>query len=135
MDKVELRIVTPERLVFSESVDEVVLPGEDGYLGVRPGHAPLLARLQIGEVSFTVGGKQRFMAVSGGYAEILRERVSVLAETAEPAEDIDLERAQRAQQSAQQLLDGNASDHELRLANVKLRRAVNRISTASRVRV
>jgi len=134
-DKVELRIVTPERQVLSEPVDEVVLPGEDGYLGVRPGHAPLLARLQIGEVSYWVGGEQRFIAISGGYAEILRERVSVLAETAEPADQIDVERAKRAQQAAQGRLDGKDPQTDFRRAEVKLKRALNRISTAARVRV
>ena len=133
--KLELRIVTPERLVLSESVDELVLPSEDGYMGVRPGHASLMARLMVGEVSYTVEGRQHYMALSGGFAEVLRQRVRVLAETAEPADEIDLGRATGSRQRAEQRLKTELTESESRRAEVSLKRAVNRISVRGRVGV
>jgi len=124
--KIELEIVTPDRRVIAETVDELILPGSQGYLGVRPGHAPLLTGLGVGEISYTVGGRARHLAVAGGYAEVLRDRVSILAETCERAEEIDLERAERAKQVAEQQLSSSAGDSFERAA-LKLRRAVTRI--------
>ena len=93
--KLELQVVTPERLVLAEPVDEVVLPGSEGYLGVLPGHAPLLTALGVGEVEYRVAGKKHFLAVAGGFAEVLRDRVIVLAETAERPEE-EFEQAQQS---------------------------------------
>ena len=93
---IEFRIVTPEKGVVSTSVDEVSLPGAEGYFGVLPGHAPFLTYLDIGEISYKADGKQSWFAVSGGFVEVLRDRVTVLAEHCEPAHDIDLERAEDA---------------------------------------
>ena len=133
-DKIQLQIVTPERRVLAEEVDEVVLPSIDGYLGVRPGHAPLLARLQVGQVTCRVGGQERLMAVSGGYAEVLRGSVTILAETCEPADEIDVERAKQAQQRAKERLEAQVADTDFRRARVALIRAINRISTYDRGR-
>lgn len=124
--KIELEIVTPDRRVIAETVDELILPGSQGYLGVRPGHAPLLTGLGVGEVSYAVGGRSRHLAVAGGYAEVLRDRVSILAETCERAEEIDLERAERAKQAAEADL-AKAGGDTFERAALKLRRAVTRI--------
>jgi F-type H+-transporting ATPase subunit epsilon len=128
LDKLDLEIVTPERRVLSETVDEVVLPGVEGYFGVLPGHAPLLAALGVGEVSYRVGGQTRFLVVSGGFAEVLDNRVSVLAETCERAEEIDVERATRSRRTAEgELVRKDVSETEFRTAEVRLKRALARI--------
>lgn len=126
-EKIDLEIVTPERLVLGETVDEVILPGSEGYLGVLPGHAPLLTALGVGEVSYRAGERWRHLAVSGGFAEVLRDRVSVLAETCERAEEIDLERARQAKERAQAILTRETPEDELRRAEVSLKKAVARI--------
>ena len=100
-DKIKLEIATPERLVLSEEIDEVIMPGNDGYLGVRPGHAPLLTGLDVGEISIRTGSAERFLACSGGFAEVSEDRVTILAETAELAEEIDVDRAKNAQADAE----------------------------------
>src|SRR5216110_3732758 len=93
-EAIELVIVTPEKQLLREKVVEVQLPGEDGYLGVLPGHAPLITELGIGELTYrTAGGQSGLLAVIRGFAEVLPDRVSVLAETAERAEEIDINRA------------------------------------------
>jgi F-type H+-transporting ATPase subunit epsilon len=127
VQKIDLEIVTPERLVLSDMVDEVVLPGNEGYLGVLPGHAPLLTGLAAGEVAYRTGGRYRYLAVSGGFAEVLRNRVSILAETCERSEEIDLDRALRARERAEKALAVEAEESEFRRAEVALRRAVARI--------
>ncbi len=134
-DKIELEIVTPERRVVSEVVDEVVLPSELGYMGVRPGHAPLLTRLQAGEVSYNVDGGERILAISGGFAEVLHHRLSILAETCEPVEEIDVERAKSARDRAETRLKAQAPETEFERAAVSLRRAINRISAHRRGKV
>ena len=132
--KIELQIVTPDSRVVAESVDEVVLPGVEGYLGVRPGHAPLLTRLQVGQLSYRVDGTERLMSVSGGYAEVLRSGVIVLAETAEPADRIDVDRAKASRERAEQRIEAKATDTDFRRAEVAVQRAINRIDTATRGR-
>lgn len=129
-----LEIVTPERTVLSEVVDEVVLPSVEGSMGVLPGHAPLLARLDAGEVSYRVGDERRFLAVSGGHAEVLRDAVSVLARTAERAEEIEIERAQRAKDGAQAALARAGAESEFRRVEVRMRRAVARLGVGGRIR-
>jgi F-type H+-transporting ATPase subunit epsilon len=133
-DKIDLEIVTPEKLVLSRKVDDVTLPSVEGYMGVLPGHAPLLARLEAGEVSYLDGGERRYLAVSGGYAEVLRGAVSVLARTSEPAEEIDVARAERARDAAESLLSGNdPTAHTQRRAEVRLKRALSRIRVSQRL--
>jgi F-type H+-transporting ATPase subunit epsilon len=127
-DKIDLEIVTPERRVLSETVDEVVLPGSEGYFGVLPGHAPFLTSLGVGIATYRVGDRKRYLAVAGGFVEVVDNRVSVLAETCERAEEIDLGRAQRAKQQAEaELTRGDASDSEFRRAEVQLKKAIARI--------
>jgi len=131
-EKIELEITTPERLVLLETVDEVVLPGNQGYLGVLPGHAPLLTGLSAGELAYRVGNRYNYLAVSTGFAEILRDKVSVLADTAERAEEIDLARAESAREQATKSMSDRASDLEFRKAGVKLRKATARIKVKQR---
>jgi len=96
-DAMELVVVTPERQILKETVSEVTMPGADGYLGILPAHAPLITELGIGEMTYkTTSGEAGLLAVIHGFAEVLPDRVSVLAETAEFAADIDLARAQQA---------------------------------------
>ena len=127
-DKIELEIVTPERKVLSEMVDSVVIPGTQGYLGVLPGHTPLLTGLMIGELSYIQGGKEHVLAVSHGYAEVLRGKVSVLAERCEKAEEIDVERAEKAKKRAEEVL--NRKDvpmDDFRRAELSIQRAITRM--------
>ena len=132
-DKIELEIVTPERRVLAETVDSVILPGTEGYLGVLPMHAPLLTSLTVGELSYVAGGRTTGMAISGGYAEVLRDRVRILAETCELSSEIDLERAERARAGAEQTLARkDLSESEFRVAELRLRKALMRIQVHGR---
>jgi len=129
----ELKVVTPAREVFSMSVDEVVLPGAEGYLGVLPGHAPLLTALESGVLRWRAAGREGTVAISAGFAEVLREQVSVLAQTAERSEEIDVERARASKRRAEEALTNrDASDRDLRLAEARLKRAVARLDAVSR---
>jgi F-type H+-transporting ATPase subunit epsilon len=101
-DSIELEVATPERMLVREQVTEVQLPGKDGYMGILPGHAPLLSQLGIGYLSYMAGGRKRYLSVHGGFVEVLPDHVRVLAELAEKAEEIDVERARRAMQRAQE---------------------------------
>ena len=132
-EKLRLEIATPDRLVLTEGVDEVILPSVEGYMGVRPGHAPLLAQLDVGEITLRVGSKQQFLACAGGFVEVLPGSVAILAETAEMAEDIDVERAERSRAKAEKLLAGDLSPYDSTLAEMRLKKAVSRIRVHSRV--
>ena len=107
-----LELVTPERLVLSEEVDEAVLPGFEGEFGVLPGHTQFLAILNIGILRYRKGSETRKIALGGGYAEVTPERVVVMAETAEHADEIDVERAQRARARAEAALKELSLDDE-----------------------
>jgi F-type H+-transporting ATPase subunit epsilon len=107
-DALMLEVVTPDRAVVRESVTEVQLPGRAGYLGILPGHTPLLTELGIGSLSYRQGDQTLRLAVAGGFAEVLPDRVIVLAETAERAEEIDAARARTALAAAEKQLTGPA---------------------------
>ena len=133
--KINLDVATPERLVFSQEVDELILPGIEGYLGVRPGHTPLLVGLGVGMLSWLRAGQEGHMAVSLGYAEVQPDRVVVLAETAEMAQEIDLDRARTAKERAEQLLERKQDpDATFEGARAALLRAATRISVAGKKR-
>lgn len=132
-DSIQLVIVTPERQLLSEPVTEVQLPGADGYLGVLPGHAPLITELGIGELTYrTTGGQAGILAVIRGFAEVLPDRVSVLAETAERAEDIDVKRAQEALKRAQERIAAGGENMDWDRASASLQRALVRIQVVSK---
>jgi len=133
-EQIQLEVVTPDRQVLEASVDEVVLPGEQGYLGVRPGHTPLLVALGVGELSWIEGGRTHRAALSNGFAEVLSDRVSVLIESAEIADEIDVARAEASRGRAEKMLAEaqDASDHEFQEARARLARAVCRISVSQK---
>jgi F-type H+-transporting ATPase subunit epsilon len=133
-EQIQLEVVTPDRKVLEASVEEVVLPGEQGYLGVRPGHTPLLVTLVVGELTWTEGGRIHRAALSKGFAEVLSDRVSVLIEAAEIADEIDLARAKSSKGRAEKILaEGqDASDHEFQEARARMARAVCRISVSQK---
>ena len=132
MAALELEVVTPERRVLMETVDEVILPGDQGYLGVLPGHAPLLTSLDTGLVAYKKEGKFSFLAASGGFVEIAQNRVSILADTAELAEEIDGDRAQRSKEKAEAEM-GSAEGDALDRARVRLQRAVARLDVIDKI--
>jgi F-type H+-transporting ATPase subunit epsilon len=124
-----LEFVTPERAIVHDDVDEVELPGEYGYFGVLPGHAPMLASLQIGQMWYRKGAVRYFAFVDGGFAEVLPDRVSVLAQIAERAEDIDEQRAEAARRRAEeQLSRPTAVDFDAERARIALLRAITRLN-------
>ena len=131
-DKLNLEVITPERLVLRESVDEVVVPGLDGELGILPEHTPLISQLQTGVLTYRQGGATQQMHVSGGFVEVQPDRVSVLSDVAERPEEIDLERAQRAKERAEQRLKGQGDDQDFPRAELKLQRAMIRIQLAGK---
>ena len=131
-DSIQLVVVTPVSQLLSEAVSEVQLPGADGYLGVLPGHAPLITELGIGELTYkTANGQTGLLAIIRGFAEVLPQRVSVLAETAERPEDIDLNRAQQALKRAQELI-AKGGDIDWDRASASLQRALVRIQVVSK---
>ena len=132
-DSIQLVVVTPVRQLLRESVTEVQLPGADGYLGVLPGHAPLITELGIGELTYrNRGGQTGLLAVIRGFAEVLPDRVSVLAETAERAEEIDINRAKEALKRAQELIAAGGENVDWDRASAALQRALVRIQVVSK---
>src|ERR1700756_1598575 len=132
-DSLQLVVVTPVSQLLSEAVSEVTLPGADGYLGVLPGHAPLITELGIGELTYrSKTGNSGLLAVIRGFAEVLPDHVSVLAETAEFAEDIDLSRARQALQRAQERIARGGENLDWDRATMALQRALVRIQVVSK---
>jgi F-type H+-transporting ATPase subunit epsilon len=128
-----LDIVTPERLAYSGSVDSVQLPGSEGELGVLPHHAPLIANLGHGELRIRKGGTEETFAVFGGFLQVLPDRVVVMAESADLASEIDLERAHEARLEAERALEGGGHDGaDLAAARATLQQALLRIRVAER---
>jgi len=132
-DRLTLEVATPSRLVVSESVDEVVAPGSEGYFGVLPGHAPLLATLGIGELTYRIGRDEFHLAVSGGFAEVRNDKVIVLADAAERPEDVDRVRAERARERAERRLSGRSDEEvDYARATAALARALTRLHVQAR---
>src|SRR5678816_4551088 len=129
---IKLTIVTPERSLVSEDVDELQIPGASGYLGVLPGHAPLFTELKVGELSYRKGSTWTSLAVAWGFAEVLPDQVRVLAETAERAGEIDLERALKSKERAEQRLARGGEDIDYDRARIALQRALIRIQVAQK---
>jgi F-type H+-transporting ATPase subunit epsilon len=132
-EKIELEVVTPQRLVLHEDVKSVEMPGKDGYLGILPGHAPLITELGIGVLTYRTNGEAHFLTVMQGYAEVLPDRVIVLAEISERANEIDVERSRADMQKAQaELAKAGSPDVDWQHANVQLERALVRLQVASK---
>jgi len=135
--KLTLQIVTPDRLVVTEQVDEVEIPGAEGYFGVLPGHTPLLATLKAGELWYRIGAEKTYVSIAFGFAEVLPDRVTILAEAAEPAGEIDVARAEAAKRRAEERLASPAPDLDFERARLALMKSLVRlqVSTRSRARV
>ena len=129
----QLEIVTPERLVYEDEVDAVVLPGSEGELGVLPHHAPLISMLGAGELRLRKAGQEESFAIMGGFLQVLPDKVVVMAEMADMASEIDLERAQEARRQAEQALEsGYHEGADLSAARAALQAALIRIRVAER---
>ncbi|SJZ47972.1 ATP synthase F1 subcomplex epsilon subunit [Selenihalanaerobacter shriftii] len=130
MSTIQLDIVTPERVVYSEEVEMVVVPAMDGDLGILPKHAPLISGLNVGKIRFKNQGNETVVVTSGGFLEVKPDQVNVLADTAEFPDEIDIERAREAKQRAEKRLEQNSPDvNEIRAENA-LKRAINRMKVA-----
>jgi F-type H+-transporting ATPase subunit epsilon len=132
--KILLEVVTPEKLLLSQQVDEVIAPGSEGEFGVLPGHCHFLSTLRIGELRYRVGNDTHRMAVLWGFAEVTPQKVTVMAEVAEKAEDIDMGRAQAALEQAEQRLKAGGLPSEVREAEISLEKARLRTKIAQRTR-
>jgi len=134
MATLRLEIVTAERSVYSDEVDAVIAPGIVGQFTILPHHAPFMTMLEPGELCLRKGGEETFIVVGGGFLEVLENKVVILADTAERAEEIDLERAEAAKQRAEQQLSRRGEELDLLRAEASLRRSLARLKVAERRR-
>ena len=131
-DSFQLEIVTPEKMVVRDVAEEIQIPGRNGYLGVLPGHAPLITELGAGEITYRGGGQSHRFCVAWGFAEVLPDRVTVLAETVERADEIDVSRAQQSLERAEESLKSAQTEEDVSLATGKIRAAQARIEVAQK---
>jgi len=133
-ERLTLELATPTRMVIATEVDEVVVPGSEGYFGVLPGHAALLATLGIGELTYRIGRDEYHVAAACGFAEVRNDKVIILADVAETPPDIDSARAERARGRAEARLAGRAGPEEIDYARAMaaLARALTRLQVATR---
>jgi F-type H+-transporting ATPase subunit epsilon len=127
----KLEIVTPEKRVVDTAAEEVQIPGKNGYLGVLPGHAPLITELSVGEIIYRENSTDQRLAVAWGFAEVLPDKVTILAETAERPSEIDVERARKAKERAEQRLTSGDTSVDVDRALDALHRAETRLDVAS----
>src|SRR6476659_2651160 len=130
-DTFQLEIVTPEKKVVDTAAEEIQIPGKNGYLGVLPGHAPLITELSVGEITYRENATEQRLAVAWGFAEVLPNKVTVLAETAERPSEIDVERARKAKERAEQRLTSGDISVDVNRALDPLHRAQARIDVGS----
>ncbi len=130
-DTLHLQIITPDKRLVREDADSVQIPGKGGYLGILPGHAPLITELRTGELSYSKGGNTQYLAVTWGFAEVLPDKVTILADAAERAEEIDVKRAQEAKTRAEQELREASPELDYEAVNRALRRAEVRLEVAA----
>src|SRR5579864_500521 len=130
-DTFQLEIVTPEKKVVQTEAEEVQIPGKNGYLGILPGHAPLITELAVGEITFRGASGEQHLAVAWGFAEVLPNKVTVLAETAERPSEIDVERSRKAKERAEQLLTSGDASVDVERALDALARAEARLQVAA----
>ena len=131
-DTFKLDIVTPEKKVVDTAAEEVQIPGKNGYLGVLPGHAPLITELAVGEITYRKDNSTHHMAVAWGFAEVLPDKVTILAETAERAEEIGTKRAQEAKQRAESALASANTEEDFTRTAGDLKRADTRLEVAAK---
>ena len=132
--KIQLEIVTPDRSILREEVDELQLPGSEGYFGVLPGHTPFLSMLKVGELWYRIGAEKHYLAVAFGFVEVLPDRVTVLADVAERASDIDIERAEAAKRRAEERMAKHVPDVDFERARIAMMKSLIRLQVASRAR-
>lgn len=131
-DTFQLEIVTPEKMVVKEAAEEAQIPGKQGYLGILPGHAPLITELAVGEITYRSGGKTNRLAVAWGFAEVLPDKVTILAETAERPEEIDVKRAEESKTRAEEALKTGKTEEDFTHAEGALQRAETRLQVAGK---
>ena len=134
----QLQIVSADRLLVNEQVDEVQIPGSQGYLGVLPGHTPLLATLQVGELWYRGGSgdaARHYLSIAFGFVEVQPDRVTILAQIAEPAAEIDQARAEAARKRAEERLSKPTTDMDFERARIAMLKALVRLQVASRARI
>jgi len=131
-DTFQLEIVTPEKIVVKDDAQEMQIPGKNGYLGILPGHAPLVTELAVGEITYRKEGYTHHLAVAWGFAEVLPDRVTVLAEIAERADEIDVQRAEKAKERAEQKLRSGDPEIDYDRAEASLRKAETRLEVAKK---
>src|SRR5271165_3274609 len=131
-DTFQLEIVTPDKLLVKDTADEVQIPGKAGYMDVLPGHAPLITELMIGEIAYKHGGTTQRLSVAWGFAEVLPDKVTILAQTAERAEEIDVKRAQEAKTRAEAALARAEADLDFDATLFALKRAEVRLAVAAK---
>jgi F-type H+-transporting ATPase subunit epsilon len=130
-DTFQLEIVTPEKKVVATAAEEIQIPGKNGYLGILPGHAPLITELAVGEITFRENSTEQHLAVAWGFAEVLPNKVTILAETAERPSEIDVNRARKAKERAEERLTSGDTSVDVDRALDALHRAETRIEVAS----
>ena len=133
--KIQLQVVSADRSLINEAVDEVQIPGSEGYFGVLPGHTPLLASLGAGELWYRQGQETHYLAMAYGFAEIQPDRVTILAEFAERADEIDAARAESAKKRAEQRLVSPVLDMDAERARIALLKSLIRLQVATRVKI
>ncbi len=133
--KIQLQIVSADRALVNETVDEVEIPGADGYFGVLPGHTPLLALLGAGELWYRQGQDRTYFAIAFGFAEVQPDRVTILAQIAEKAEEIDVERAEAAKKRAEERIVQSTVDMDAERARISLMKSLIRLQVSTRARI
>jgi F-type H+-transporting ATPase subunit epsilon len=131
-DFFQLEIVTPEKLVVKDQAEEMQIPGKNGYLGILPGHAPLITELSVGQISYRNGNEMHHLSVAWGFGEVLPDKVTILAERAERGEDVDCERAQKAKERAEKRLTSGDLEVDVPRAQDALARANARLDAAAK---
>ncbi len=133
--KIQLQIVSADRSLVKETVDEVEIPGFDGYFGVLPGHTPLLAVLHVGELWYRQGSEKHYLSIAFGFAEVQPDQVTILAQIAEKADEIDVARAETARKRAEERIARPTVDMDAERARISLMKALIRLQVASRARI
>jgi len=131
-DTFQLEIVTPEKVAIRDTAEEMQIPGSNGYLGILPGHAPLITELAIGEITYRNGSTTHHLAVAWGFAEVLPDKVTILAETAERADEINIKRAEEARQRAEEEFRTGKTEEDFTRAENDLKRAEVRLDVAQK---
>ena len=133
--EIQLKIVSADRSLVNEQVDEVEIPGSDGYFGVLPGHTPLLAVLGMGELWYRLGQEKHYLSIAFGFAEVQPDRVTILAQIAEKADEIDVARAEAAKRRAEERLAKSTVDMDFERARIAMMKALIRLQVATRARI